>query len=54
LEGTVHGAAGAVPWLERHLGFAIVPQLLEDALSFVPHADKDIHFINGVMGMGSP
>ncbi len=54
LEGTVHGAAGALPWLDRHLGFAIVPQLLEDALEYNPPGDKTVYFINGVIGMGSP
>jgi glycerol kinase len=54
LEGTVHGVAGALPWLERHLGFTIVPQLLEDALQYNPPADKTIYFVNGIMGMGSP
>lgn len=54
LEGTVHGAAGALPWLERHLGFPIVPELLNDALAFIPPAEKPVYFVNGVMGMGSP
>ncbi len=54
LEGTVHGAAGAMPWIAQHLGFAIVPELLEDALSHDPPNEKSVYFINGVMGMGSP
>ena len=54
LEGTVHGAAGALTWMQRHLGFAITRELLRDALSYVPPEEKNIYFINGVMGMGSP
>lgn len=54
LEGTIHGAAGASPWLERRLGIAIVPQSLEDALAYNPPGDKTVYFLNGVMGMGSP
>ena len=54
LEGTVHGAAGALPWIERRLGIAVVPELLQDALSHVPPEEKCIYFVNGVMGMGSP
>lgn len=54
LEGTVHGAAGALPWLEHHLGFAIVPELLVDALESAPSEGKEMYFYNGVMGLGSP
>lgn len=54
LEGTVHGVAGAVPWMERHLGFSLIPKLLVDALTHTPPADKRITFVNGVLGMGSP
>jgi len=54
LEGTVHGAAGAIPWLEHHLGFEIEAENLREALSLVPEEEKRLYFINGVMGMGSP
>jgi glycerol kinase len=54
LEGTVHGAAGAIGWMEQHLGFSIVAELLQDALTLNPPDEKQVYFINGVMGMGSP
>jgi glycerol kinase len=54
LEGTVHGAAGAMAWMERELGHPITPKHLADALALEPDRDKPVHFINGVMGMGSP
>ena len=54
LEGTVHGAAGAIPWMEHHLGFEIESENLQEALSLIPREEKRLYFINGVMGMGSP
>jgi glycerol kinase len=54
LEGTVHGAAGAVAWLEQQLGCQITPRHLRDALESEPAHGKTVYFVNGVMGMGSP
>ena len=54
LEGTVHGAAGAMPWMERELGRTITPEQLHDALALEPDRGKPVYFVNGVMGLGSP
>ena len=54
LEGTVHGAAGAIAWMEQHLGYPITTELLQDALTLNPTQEKQAYFVNSVMGMGSP
>lgn len=52
-EGTVNGAAAALPWLEKQLHQAIKPEDVERALS-ANHKDWRGFFINAVSGLGAP
>jgi len=52
-EGTVNGAASALPWLEKQLQQALSPQRIEWALNR-NHEHWQGFFINSLSGLGSP